>query len=618
MKRKHTVTDLLDKFFNNIETEDKDIVISTPFDSEYCRLEIDGRVVLKRYIYDGSSKACSVYCYIDKIKDRKYKAIMEAVFAMHSYKVKRSIQDKYYSKFVISDDYNSDERVISDGGTMTLEAGMLNVPNWSVLPLLHGEFKDNYHASQEVKQWIEANYGESEILTKLYFKQTAQPLLTKNINFLGVSEQEPKMLSYLDESKWFRGLEQGVGLRIPANLYTNQAITRYHGKPAKVLRKLFNNPDMFSQQEYEKVVRLWNKKFAPLEGCSLERVEPFQIPALYSVMNHAPNMRGSLGGSCMRDKSANYFEIYNDNCEGMLVMFDGDKKVMGRALLWKLDDGMDLMDRVYHSSEDVEQAFFQWAKDNNFTRKTYQSYNNKSEITSPTGEEDYKDLVKTLKFDKEYERYPYLDTLSYGDDNMLSSAKDDNERYYDSLSGSYSDITPAMRCEECSDRINNEDELYCQEDGNHYCDSCASYSEQEDDNVPHSVNQYSEYHNEYLFDEHTRYSSDRRVYFHYECEDFIYVERNDDYIHTDDTVYCEHIEEDVREDDAIYSNLREEHILMNDAVAVTDSDGNSDWILKDDAVFSKALDTHIVKDDAIETEDGEYVYEINEDEETND
>ena len=335
MKRKHIVTDLLDKFFNNIEIEDKDIVIRTPYDSEYCRLEIDGRVLLKRYIYDGQSKNCTIYNYTDKVKDRKYKALLEAVFTIHKITMKRSLHDNYYTKYVLADDYGSIDKVISDGSTMSLEEGMMNKRNWSTIPELHADFKDGYHASEQVKNWIEENYHESEILNTIHYKQTGYPVMTKNINFLGVSQSEPKMMSYLDESKWRRGLEQGVGLRIPANLYTDQAITRYHGKPAKVMRKLFNNPDMFSQQEYEKVVRLWNKKFAPLEGCNLEVVEPFRIPALYSVMNHAPNMRGSLGGSCMRDKGKKYFEIYNDNCEGMLVMFDADKKVMARALLWK-------------------------------------------------------------------------------------------------------------------------------------------------------------------------------------------------------------------------------------------------------------------------------------------
>jgi hypothetical protein len=290
---------------------------------------------------------------------------------------------------------------------------------------------------------------------------------------------------------------------------------------------------------------------------------------------------------------------------------------MARALLWKLDDGMMLMDRVYHSSEDVEQAFFHWAKDNNYTRKTYQSYNNKHEITLPTGEEQVEVLVKTLKYDKQYQYYPYVDTLSYGDDNTLTNDKDDQERYYDSLSGSYSDIANHTRCEDCGERVNDDYVLHCEENGETYCENCASYSEQEEDNVPHNDGQYSEYHREYIFSENARYSSDRRDYFHESCEDFIYVERSGDYLHVDDTVFCEHIEEDVREDDAIYSNLRGEHILMNDAVAVTDSDGNSDWILQEDAVFSKALDTHIVKEDAIEDKDGEYVYEINEDEENN-
>jgi len=131
---------------------------------------------------------------------------------------------------------------------------------------------------------------------------------------------------------------------------------------------------------------------------------------------------GSLGNSCMRSVSDGTLDLYTKNTEKvqMLILYPEDirNKIIGRAILWKLDkvDGVEVkdqyfMDRIYTASDSDEFMYLDYAKANKYYYKSQQSYGNYP-IVHPNGES--KTTVLEVNLNKiDYKKYPYMDTMSY-------------------------------------------------------------------------------------------------------------------------------------------------------------------------------------------------------------
>lgn len=107
--------------------------------------------------------------------------------------------------------------------------------------------------------------------------------------------------------------------------------------------------------------------------------------------------KGQLGQSCMRHEHCeNYFEIYVNNPEKckLLIFKSSAGNLLGRALLWVLDDGTKYMDRIYTSQNSFNILFKNWGSVNGYNQ--------------------YYPLIKeatiTLK-EEVYDEYPYMDTF---------------------------------------------------------------------------------------------------------------------------------------------------------------------------------------------------------------
>lgn len=155
---------------------------------------------------------------------------------------------------------------------------------------------------------------------------------------------------------------------------------------------------------------------------------------------------GTLQSSCMMDKSDDkpyIFDIYTknpDSCK-LLVMLNSSGQLMGRALVWTVDEiarweqnkneefysnfdvdwqsekvepydnhlikgkakNLYYMDRVYYTKEWVSNAFQKWARDNNYMIKIGESISYKGKVANPTL------IVKVNKI--AYRQFPYMDTF---------------------------------------------------------------------------------------------------------------------------------------------------------------------------------------------------------------
>lgn len=123
---------------------------------------------------------------------------------------------------------------------------------------------------------------------------------------------------------------------------------------------------------------------------------------------------GSLNKSCMRyDVCENYFDFYikNDDKVSLLILYDNNKdKILGRTLLWNIDDPkIKLMDRIYTCNDSDQFLFKKYAIENGYYYKKTQRCD-EFDFISPSGNVEYLDCKIYLK-NINYYNFPYVDTF---------------------------------------------------------------------------------------------------------------------------------------------------------------------------------------------------------------
>ncbi len=291
----------------------------------------------------------------------------------------------------------------------------------------------------------------------------------------------------------------------------------------RFVNKLF--PGKYNSKEVEQFV---NSFKASLEkaGEHFDLVEGEDIEHWYWYENYKEKS-GTLGSSCMAQKR-NLFGIYTQNqdvCK-MLILKEDDK-ILGRALIWKLEsikhlgrpvEGVEyFMDRQYTILDSDVQKFRNYAKEQGWC---YKSYNNHHSYSTVTIEGEEKNVGMTIQVkDKDYNRYPYMDTfrrynpetgLLYNDDD-----EDDNEGHYilDDTGGGYTEIESGVWSEWHDRRIPEDEAVYSEPYGDHLLRDYA---------VRVDVG-----------------SSRRRGWYHQDDDDIVYDEHSDEYVHVDDAVYSD-------------------------------------------------------------------------------
>jgi hypothetical protein len=193
----------------------------------------------------------------------------------------------------------------------------------------------------------------------------------------------------------------------------------------------------FTDKEIEDFVNLYksskvdnSKKFKLVSGLDIKKY--------YHEDNYGEHS-GSLGGSCMRHQECQtYFKIYTRNPEQcqLLVYFDENDKVLGRALVWKISESelytKDLnkfdknveyfMDRVYVARDSDVNKFIQYAKDNGWLYKYRMTADERLGMIFKYNDEIVygKIIIKLNRL--HFNRYPYVDTLSFTNgDNKISN-----------------------------------------------------------------------------------------------------------------------------------------------------------------------------------------------------
>jgi hypothetical protein len=151
--------------------------------------------------------------------------------------------------------------------------------------------------------------------------------------------------------------------------------------------------------KFRSIVAIMNDVFA-----RFQIVEGDDLGFWYNRKNYLHPGRGTLGGSCQAIGRLDWLEIYikNPNTVRLLILKSEEDfdKIVGRALVWKLENGTYMMDYPYTSKDSDQKVFREYAKMNNW--ETYEESSRKTFVAY---------MIPNLEFEK----YPSIDTMNSWD-----------------------------------------------------------------------------------------------------------------------------------------------------------------------------------------------------------
>lgn len=168
------------------------------------------------------------------------------------------------------------------------------------------------------------------------------------------------------------------------------------------------------------------------------------------------------GSSCMTGDNADKTWFYADNPDVVSMVVYGNSEA--RALLWKTEQGVTVMDRIYPNDGPHVNVLRNWAASNGYVWRCNNSL--------PDGDVELSDGNSYTVTLSHHNRFPYMDTFSYGKISgrkiTLSNASGFASAVLQNTCGSYSNAT---YCHSCGESI-RDDDSYTGSDGNYYCEGC--------------------------------------------------------------------------------------------------------------------------------------------------
>jgi hypothetical protein len=254
--------------------------------------------------------------------------------------------------------------------------------------------------SNDFKEILKEIESESMVANLLLKKRHyKEDLVESPVNYISVSHDDKGKISYLTTDR--------VNSIDSENYWTTNS--RYKAKPGAFVGKIFKD---IPSKEVEKFSNLFRTQ-SLMPKFTFKIVEGDEIKKYYHHSSYGSTM-GSLGSSCMKhDHCQKYFKIYTKNSElvKLLIMLDEDDMLIGRSLLWNLDNNK-IMDRIYTKlDEDYSFHFKKWATKNGYLYKSEQNWF--STVFFENLNIKRKELYIEFNIDINPKKYPYMDTFKF-------------------------------------------------------------------------------------------------------------------------------------------------------------------------------------------------------------
>ena len=275
---------------------------------------------------------------------------------------------------------------------------------------------------------------------------------------------------------------------------------------------------------------------------------------------------GSLWKSCMRNHIHKCGDWFDENPNIKMLGKFKDGLLIGRALLWtnvkskSKDLSFNFMDRIYTVHDYDIESFINWAEENGYWRKAFQSYDTYCEFINDEGQQvTIDDAQVDISCYEASEGKPYLDTFLYINN-------DDTVSNHLTLYSEYEARDPE------GDELKLQSEYY--KDTNLlYCARMMTYVSDK---------------NYWVLKDEAAYIGYKDTYILKTNAVFIDGEYRD----KDDVVYSSHYDKDIftLDPDVVFSKFENCHLYRKDCCYV-----DSDWILAEECVWSTAQSCFVRK-----------------------
>ena len=339
------------------------------------------------------------------------------------------------------------------------------------------------------------------------------PKVPANLNYLGVSIDDPTKISYMTYDRVDKAYSNGQGHRV-----WEDKDYRYHSGAGKVIKKLLssipnriclldfirqelefkgksmdevtitNLQELFTEAEFDQFNNLFRiEGFRQGDSGEVIYVKGHWIAELYHEKNYASNS-GNLGNSCMRyDRTNEFLDIYTKNLNSckMAVLLNQDGKVQARALVWTVDN-VEYYDRIYATSDLIQdrmKAFF-------LVKGIETCYPGYPAYKTVVLKEDTVNLDINKRVLLSHRQYPYMDSLKFLtlERHVLSNqicSMDSSSEYLllNDTAGGYEEVgNDYCSCHTCGREIEGDEGCYIDVRGDEnnqetLCNNCAVYSD---------------------------------------------------------------------------------------------------------------------------------------------
>jgi hypothetical protein len=285
-------------------------------------------------------------------------------------------------------------------------------------------------------------------------------------NFFDITDKED-FISFLPSNKVPKDWDQDDDPALPYNIKGRSEI-----KIGKIVRALLKIADIsdridssINDKDYEDFVNVFkalkvdtSKEFRLVNGEDIHK---------YYQMKNYYSSHGALGGSCMADEGKSTFRVYTENKKKvqLLILIDGDGKIHGRALVWKLKespcDAKYFMDRVYTNADSDVIKFKNFAEEKGFLYKLKNNSYIDDNVKFMYKGKSLMGEIK-VKLDGDFKNYPFIDTMCFLSKKLgdLSNIPTKDCYFLHSVAG---DCEVCDRCE--GEVIDDMDDSYCSDCG---------------------------------------------------------------------------------------------------------------------------------------------------------
>lgn len=309
--------------------------------------------------------------------------------------------------------------------------------------------------SPEFKNLLESISGKSLYArTILEGKISLEEVVDEPINYIGISISDPSKLSYLTRDR-FENISQD-------EIWSSSR--RYQAKPSGILSKIFRKIDYAEMEKFIDSIKSEGSRIHTQFSIATGQ----EILLWYDEDSYDKRTHGSLNSSCMKHKSCQgFFDLYTRNSGTIELLILRDRvfgTLLGRALLWEVDGGLKIMDRIYTTNDSVYRGLFKdFALENGYLYRAEQSWNS-SLWFIVDGKRQYLEL--SVKLDtQDIHSFPYLDTFKFFDLNnkiFYNYHPKSSERIVvmTSSGGSFHSSDSLEQCQEDLNYYNSSDVIY--------------------------------------------------------------------------------------------------------------------------------------------------------------